>query len=297
MIELKHLKSLHMLRRCGSLAQAADELHLSHSALSHQFHELEHRLGFSLFIRKTQPIHFTEKGELFLKLADSVLPQVQETLDLCLKTPTPTLRLAVECHSCIQWLIPVLSAFKKTHPEVTIDYQSGIVFDPQPALHQGELDVVLTSDKLNNTSLIYQPLFDFEVKLVVSVDHPLAKKTQITPKDLANETVLIYPVQQQRLDIMRYFLKPAGVSVNLKEVDNTSLLIQMVSANMGIAALPHWVIHKTEQQNWVVTHTLGNGLWRTLYAAISPKHQNKQVITAFLDCIRAYAKNDLPFVK
>ena len=66
-------------------------------------------------------------------------------------------------------------------------------------------------------------------------------KPRVTPEDLAAETLLIYPVQRQRLDIWRHFLQPAGISPQLKSVDNTLLLIQMVAARMGIAALPHWV--------------------------------------------------------
>lgn len=82
-------------------------------------------------------------------------------------------------------------------------------------------------------------MFDFEVRLVLAPNHPLAQKTVISPQDLASEVLMIYPVQRQRLDIWRHFLQPAGVSPALKSVDNTLLLIQMVSAGMGIAALPH----------------------------------------------------------
>ncbi len=85
-------------------------------------------------------------------------------------------------------------------------------------------------------------MFDFEVRLVLAPEHPLAMKTLVTPEDLAAETLLIYPVQRGRLDIWRHFLQPAGISPQLKSVDNTLLLIQMVAARMGIAALPHWVV-------------------------------------------------------
>lgn len=46
MIEVKHLKTLQALRNCGSLAAAAATLHQTQSALSHQFSDLEQRLGF-----------------------------------------------------------------------------------------------------------------------------------------------------------------------------------------------------------------------------------------------------------
>ncbi len=62
MIELKHLRTLQALRHTGSLAAAAAQLHQTQSALSHQFSDLEQRLGFRLFVRKSQPLRFTPAG-------------------------------------------------------------------------------------------------------------------------------------------------------------------------------------------------------------------------------------------
>lgn len=62
MIELKHLRTLQALRNSGSLAGAAAQLHQTQSALSHQFSDLEQRLGFKLFVRKSQPLRFTAQA-------------------------------------------------------------------------------------------------------------------------------------------------------------------------------------------------------------------------------------------
>ena len=237
MIEIKHLKTLQALRNCGSLAAAAATLHQTQSALSHQFSDLEQRLGFRLFVRKSQPLRFTPQGEILLQLANQVLPQIASALQSCNEPQQTTLRIAIECHSCIQWLTPALENFRQKWPQVEMDFKSGVTFDPQPSLQQGELDLVMTSDILPRSGLHYSPMFDFEVRLVLAPDHPLAAKTRITPEDLATETLLIYPVQRSRLDIWRHFLQPAGISPQLKSVDNTLLLIQMVAARMGIAAL------------------------------------------------------------
>ncbi len=77
MIELKHLKTLQALSQYGSLAATATHLHQTQSALSHQFSDLEHRLGFRLFVRKSQPLRFTPQGEVLLQLAQQVLPLVK----------------------------------------------------------------------------------------------------------------------------------------------------------------------------------------------------------------------------
>ena len=83
MIEIKHLKTLQALRNSGSLAGAAAALHQTQSALSHQFSDLEQRLGFRLFVRKSQPLRFTPQGEILLQLANQVLPQIARALQDC----------------------------------------------------------------------------------------------------------------------------------------------------------------------------------------------------------------------
>ncbi|GKW41753.1 HTH-type transcriptional regulator MetR [Pectobacterium parvum] len=297
MIEFKHLRTLQALRNTGSLAAAAAALHQTQSALSHQFSDLEQRLGFRLFVRKSQPLRFTPQGEILLQLAEQVLPQIQQALQSCHEPHQTTLRLAIECHSCIQWLTPALDEFHQHWPQVAMDFKSGVTFDPQPALQQGELDLVMTSDIMPRSGLHYSPLFDFEVRLVLAPDHPLAGKEKIEPEDFTAETLMIYPVQRQRLDVWRHFLQPAGVSPTLKSVDNTLLLIQMVAARMGIAALPHWVVESFERQGLIVTKSLGDGLWSRLYAAVRDGEQRQPVIDAFIRSARQHACEHLPFVK
>ena len=297
MIEIRHLRTLQALRHTGSLAAAAAQLHQTQSALSHQFSDLEQRLGFRLFVRKSQPLRFTPQGEILLQLAEQVLPQIQQALQACHEPHQTTLRIAIECHSCIQWLTPALDTFRQSWPQVVMDFKSGVTFDPQPALQQGELDVVLTSDILPRSGLHYSPMFDFEVRLVLAPDHPLARVGVITPEDLAQEVLMIYPVQRQRLDIWRHFLQPASVSPTLKSGDNTLLLVQMGAAHMGIAALPHWVVENFERQGLIVTKTLGDGLWSRLYAAGRDGEQRQPVIDAFIRSARQHACQHLPFVR
>ncbi len=71
MIEVKTPENAtSVARNCGSPAAAAATLHQTQSALSHQFSDLEQRLGFRLFVRKSQPLRFTPQGEILLQLAN-----------------------------------------------------------------------------------------------------------------------------------------------------------------------------------------------------------------------------------
>jgi len=301
MLEIKHLKTLMSLRDTGSLTATATALHLTQSALSHQIKELESRIGSQLFLRKTKPVRFTSEGEILLKLADDILPKLakaENDLASLKEDVNGRLHMAIECHSCFQWLMPALREYQITWPSVTLDFSSGFGFEPLPALLAGELDLVITSDILPRSEVHYESLFDFEMKLITSSNHPLAEKKLITPADLTDQTMLSYPVQKQRLDVVKHFLQPAGVEpMKWKQADNTLMLVQMVSAGLGVAALPNWAINEFSRQGLIVSRPLGKGLWRRLFAAVRLGDKDKRYLQAFFATARQQSRTHLDGIK
>lgn len=301
MVELKHLRTLTTLRDTGSLTATATTLHLTQSALSHQIKDLETRIGGQLFLRKTRPVKFTSEGEIFLKLADEVLPRVakaENEIASLKEDVNGRLHMAIECHSCFQWLMPALKEYQLAWPSVTLDFSSGFGFEPLPALLAGELDLVITSDIQPRSEVHYEPLFDFEMRLVTSISHPLAQKPAIEPQDLADQTMLSYPVQKNRLDVVKHFLQPANVEpAKWKQADNTLMLIQMVSAGLGVAALPNWAISEFSRQGLIASIPLGNGLWRRLFAAIRHSDRDKRYLQAFFNTARLQSQSHLDGIK
>ncbi|TMX32585.1 LysR substrate-binding domain-containing protein [Vibrio sp. Hep-1b-8] len=301
MVELKHLRTLTTLRDTGSLTATATTLHLTQSALSHQIKDLEARIGGQLFLRKTRPVKFTSEGEIFLKLADEVLPRVakaENEIASLKEDVNGRLHMAIECHSCFQWLMPALKEYQLAWPSVTLDFSSGFGFEPLPALLAGELDLVITSDIQPRSEVHYEPLFDFEMRLVTSISHPLAQKPAIEPQDLADQTMLSYPVQKNRLDVVKHFLQPANVEpAKWKQADNTLMLIQMVSAGLGVAALPNWAISEFSRQGLIASIPLGNGLWRRLFAAIRHSDRYKRYLQAFFNTARLQSQSHLDGIK
>jgi len=273
LLEVRHLKTLHCLRETGSLAYTAERLHLSQSALSYQFKELEDRLGLSLFIRKSKPLRFTSAGLRLLQLADEILPALRSTERDLARLAGGTagrLHMAIECHSCFQWLMPCIDQFRDAWPEVEIDLASGFSFAPLPALSRGDLDLVVTSDPLDLPGITYVPLFSYEALLAVANEHPLAHKSHITPQDLANETLITYPIERDRLDIFTRFLEPAGVEpFEVRTAELTLMMMQLVASGRGVCSLPNWALLEYSARGYVSAKKLGaKGLFATLYAAL-----------------------------
>ncbi|WP_439146778.1 LysR substrate-binding domain-containing protein [Vibrio sp.] len=297
MIELKHLRTLTTLRDSGSLTATATSLHLTQSALSHQLKDLEARIGGQLFLRKTKPVKFTSEGEILLKLADEIQPRIakaENELASLKEDVNGRLHMAIECHSCFQWLMPALKEYQVAWPSVTLDFSSGFGFEPLPALMAGELDLVITSDIQPRSEVHYEPLFDFEMRLITAINSPLAEKPSIEPQDLSDITMLSYPVQKQRLDVVKHFLQPAGIEPKKwKQADNTLMLVQMVSAGLGVAALPNWAISEFSRQGLIASKPLGKGLSRRLFAAVRNSEKDKRYLKAFFSTARQQSKSHL----
>lgn len=273
MLEIRHLKTLHALRETNSLVDAAERLHLTQSALSHQFKELEERLGLPLFVRKTRPLRFTSAGLRLLQLADSLLPQLRSAERDLARLSGGTagrLHMAIECHSCFQWLMPTIDQFRDAWPEVELDLASGFSFAPLPALARGDLDLVVTSDPLELAGITYVPLFTYEALLAVANQHPLAGRSLIHPEDLRAETLITYPVERDRLDIFTRFLEPHDVEpAHVRTSELTMMMMQLVASGRGLCCLPNWAIHEYSARGYVTAKRLGeHGLFATLYAAI-----------------------------
>ncbi len=287
MIDIKHLKTLSTLKDTGSLVNTARELFLTQSALSHQIKDLENKLDCQLFERKTHPVRFTPQGMLLLELAQDILPKVDATkcrIKESLNQPISQLRLSVECHACFHWLLPTIKEFNNFWPDIKVDYERGFSYDAIPELLNNELDLVLTSDIRDADSLEYAHMFNFKLKLIVAPDHPLAKKAYVTALDLKDETIISYPIPKQRQDIFKHFIQNSRFDGTLKTVDQGLLIFQLVSAGMGVAALPDWLVTPYESQGLIKSIPLGAlGLTRPMYLAMNKNMQDNPVYRHFIN--------------
>lgn len=255
MIELRHLKTLAALRDAGSLVEAAERVHLTQSALSHQIKDLEERLNCTLFIRKTKPICFTSAGQRLLALADDLLPMIRSAerdIARLAGGAAGRLNICIECHSCFDWLMPTIDHFRQNWPEVELDLSTGFTFLPLPALARGDLDLVITSDPEPRTGIHYEPLFSYESVLALSRQHRLIARKFIQPRDLAQETLITYPVDSDRLDVFSRFLNPADVEpAEVRTAELTVMMVQLVASGRGVAALPNWALHEYLERDYV----------------------------------------------
>lgn len=273
-IELRHLRSLAAIADARRLADAAERVHLTQSALSHQVRSLEAHYGVTLFQRTSAGLRFTPAGRRLLDLARATLAAVQDAeRDLArLKGDAGgELRIALECHTCFDWLMPVMDDFRRRWPEVEVDLVAGFHSDPMKLLQSGKADLVIGSQRPRGRDWAIFPLFRFEIQVVLPVEHRLRAKRFVEATDLAGETLITYPVPEERIDFIREVLKPAHIKLPRRTAELTVAIVQLVASRRGVAALPNWGLKNYVDLEYVLAKRIGSkGLWSSLYA-IAPR--------------------------
>jgi LysR family transcriptional regulator for metE and metH len=299
MLEIRHLRTLSALRSAGSLVRAAQLLNLTQSALSHQIKLLEDRYGGPLFERKSVPIGFTATGSRLLKLADLLLPEIETAereVARLMQGDSGQLRVALECHTCFDWLMPVMDEFRKRWPEVEIDLVSGFHSEPADLLRSGEADLVIGSPY--GPEFATFPLFRFEILTVMAQKHRLAAQRRLQAADFEGETLITYPVPEERIDLIREVLRPAGVDFQRRTAELTVAVLQLVASRRGIAALPNWAIKNYVDYDYVIARPVGEqGLWSDLYVSVPEAQKQRAYVLDFVNVIREQCAAALDGIK
>lgn len=301
-LEIRHFRTLVALRDTGSLVRAAQLLNLTQSALSHQVRLLEEHFGLALFERKSVPPQFSVAGMRLLELADKALPLIGEAeRDLARLSlgRAGQLRIVVECHTCFDWLMPAMDAFRQRWPEIELDIVSGFHPDPIALVLQDRAEVAIVSEQDPAESVDYHPLFRFEIMALLANDHPLAGKTHLTARHFADQTLITYPVPDDMLDLVRQVLQPAGIEpAHRRTTELTVAMLQLVASGRGIATLPLWAVQGYLDRGYVTARPVGRkGLTGELHMACSAATSKQAWLGDFVQITRETCFKSLPGIE
>jgi LysR family transcriptional regulator for metE and metH len=292
MLERIHLAIVREVDRQGSLTAAADTLCLTQSALSHSVRKLENRMGTAVWQKEGRRLRLTQAGRYLLALANRVLPQFEQAEHRMTQYAgglRGSLRIGMECHPCYQWLLKVVSPYLAAWPDVDVDVRQKFQFGGLAALFAYDIDILVTPDPLYKPGLHYQPVFDYEQVLVVGPNHALAGKPHVQPSDLSDQTLISYPVDIERLDVYNQFLLPAGVAPRAhKVIETTEIMLHMVVAGRGVAALPRWLVQ--EYATTLPLHALRlgrNGIAKQIFLGLRQPDLDIEYVQAFVDMAAA----------
>jgi LysR family transcriptional regulator for metE and metH len=291
-IERIHLEIIRSVEELGSLTAAAEKLFVTQPAISHSIRKLEDALGTKIWNREGRSLQLTQAGQYLMSVANRVLPQFERAelqLEQYAKGERGTLRFGMECHPCYQWLLKVTSQYLEQWPNVDLDVIQKFQFGGMEALVACEIDILVTPDPLKHPSLIFKPVFDYEQVLVVGPKHPLRNSKFVEPEQLAGETLITYPVTEDRLDVFRLFLTPNEIRPKRhKRFETTDIILQMVASGRGVAALPRWLVLEQQQRFDLTPVRLGReGIQKQIHIGLRQNDLTIDYVKAFVALARS----------
>ena len=194
-MDFRHIRAFIAVADALSVTKAAERLHISQPPLSRHIHQLEEELGLTLFVRHRQGVTLTEEGRRLLDKAralDAAGTEFNQAAQMLARREERRIRIG------IGWgLWDVMNRlrvdFSKQYPDVTFEVRDVYCSDDcQEQLRSAALDVVFTRPPFDETAVEVAPIFHERIQAVVADDSPLAAKSEVRTRDLANVPLLLW---------------------------------------------------------------------------------------------------------
>lgn len=273
-LNFHHLFYFWRVAKTGHLTRAAQELHVSQSALSAQIKQLEDRLGEPLFEREKRRLLLTETGQLVLSYAENIFGLGQEMLGRLQGRSEGMIRLRVGSVATLSrnyqenWIRPLLA-----DPSVVLTLESGLLEGLLDRLLQHQLDVVLANEPVPTDP--DRPLHcRFLGSQAISLVGPASVwkgRTLRVPEDLDGvDVVLPGPRHALRAQFDALCLS-ASVTPRLRaEVDDMAMLRLIARDSGWLTVLPEVVVQDELRSQSLVKVGQSTQLQEHFYAITTP---------------------------
>lgn len=238
---LKQLRYVEATGRLGSIANAAEELHISQSSVTAAISALENQLGFDLFIRTpAKGISVTPAGRETLKLIRKLIIQTRQfESELVGVGGDATGSVSISCYGTAapSFLPPVLQTFQATYPDTSITFLEGNMDSTLAYLNNGEADLAFTYMNTLDERQDFIPLFEAPPFALLSVNDPLADRPSVSLAELARKPMILLDLPRTK----EYFLgmfRNAGLKPNLiHSTRSTEIVRTLVYGGFGYSVL------------------------------------------------------------
>ena len=293
-LEVRHLRLVAEIGALGSVTRAAERLHLTQSALSHQLREIESRVGTAFFLRLGKRMVLTPAGERVLRSAHTVLENLaaaEEDLRRFAGQHKGVVRICTQCNTGYYWLPPLLRAFNVKYPDVDVQIVVDATTRPIEALLAGRLDLAVITSACEDPRVLVRPMFEDEFVLVTSPAHRFADRKWVMPSELAAEHLIIYSMSRDDSFTFQGILNPAGVvPERVSHVQLTEAIIEMVKADLGVSLLARWAVEPAIAAGAVrAVRLTRDGLFRQWSAATLRAQPEPAYRTEFLALVVKHA--------
>ncbi len=303
-MELKHFRLIKAIADEGNIANSAERLFLTQSALSHQLRSVEENLGVKIFIRSRKEWELTEEGQELYHLATTVLDSVDKKLQQIKYFNQNTggkIKVSSECFSFYLLFPSFLQRMSALYPQISIDLNFDATHQPLSKLLSYEVDMAIVTRQPTLESLYSVEVLQDELFAVMHKENSLSHKEYLEARDFSDQHLLIHSFPLETVSVYETYLKPNDVMPKkISAIPLTEVNLEMINANMGITCMPKWTLkHISYQKELVFKPISKNGLKRSLFLVMRnedfPKKHFKDFISNFEESItQEFSENKVP---
>jgi LysR family glycine cleavage system transcriptional activator len=277
---LNGIKAFDAAARLGSFKKAAEELHVTPTAISHQIKTLEDSLGTLLFIRKTRAIQLTKHGELLAETSYSVLQQLANVVN-DISSVRNVITISTTSSFAAMWLVPNLNKFHKLHPNIEVVINTGEQIDDVEKDKRIDLAIrygVYESSVKSSELLITEDIGMYATANYIASINSLADvcllETEWQNKDFTE--ISWSALLEGRTDIPELY--------KTQKFDQEHHIIQAALAGQGIALVSSLLVQNAIKQGWLVDYNFTKNIKKIKgfsYYLVIPKHNvhSKSIMT------------------
>jgi len=245
-MDLKTLKTFHLIVKYGSFNRAAEEMNYAQSTVTMQIQKLESDLGTQL-IERGKKITLTEAGRMFHEQSIQIVKNLEllqtNMTDLQLGE-AGNIRIGVTEPTASYRLPSILEKFITQFPKIRVSVEFANTPVLSERLLKGEIDFALCSLPDLGSELYFEPLFKEVFVLLMPENHPLAEKSDITLDDIRSVRLLVTSATCPYRRKLEMVLQESGnIVLDTMEIGSMTALKYYVERGLGIAFVPKIVLN------------------------------------------------------
>src|SRR5436309_2061977 len=213
-MDLRQLEILQAIAETGSFTACGRKLHVSQSAISRQILLLEEELGEPLFLRVGRQVRMTAAAESLVQLGQRVFQDVRETVGAITDRTRElrgTLRIAGGMTVCLYVFPPLLQHLRRVHPHLDVRLTVATAGRSVEEIRAGRVDAGLLTLPIEESDLVTVPVMREELLVVTPPGHPLARRRQVKPRDLADEPFILFEVGSATRKVIDHFFATENI--------------------------------------------------------------------------------------
>lgn len=290
----RRLQVFHTVAGVLSFTRAAEMLHMTQPAVTHQIRQLEEEFNARLFDRSNNRISLTAAGEQVLDYANRILQlygEMQESVKTLTGDRTGLVTLGAST-TIAEYMLPgLLGGFRQRFPEVQIRLRVANTESVVAMVADNSIDLGVVEGEVDNQLLRVERCQQDELQVILPPGHPLSGRKRISPHELAAYPFIDREDGSGTRSVVESYFRDQGLDENALnrpfELGSTEAIKGAVQAGVGVTIVSIATVSKELALGHLVAVPLAPPLLRSFYFV----RQRQKFRTHLMDELFQFARN------